>query len=247
MQRRKLRVDRDRQYVIGNGISRALFTYIPPPPPAAGQWRLLYVGQLIREKGVFNLLDALAALRPEYDIELRLIYHVDVELQALRARARTLGLGSVTFLGGMPAPRLALQYADCHALVLSTSTEALPSVVTEAIMVGRPVISTDVGAVREQIEEFGAVVQPGDACALAQGIRQVLDQYPRIVAEAQTHSERMAARYSVEAMVRGHEELYGALVRTPVRRHRINAAFGTYLGRQAITGYARRVHRAAPR
>lgn len=245
MQRRKLGVAFARQHVIANGIDRALFPYAPPP--ATNRWRLLYVGQLIREKGVFNLLDAVAALRPEYEVEVRFVYHVGIELEALRATARKLGLTSVMFLGGMPAPQLVQEYSYCHALVLPSLSDALPSVVTEALMVGRPVVATDVGAVREQVGDFGIVVPPGDVGALAYGIRKVFDEYSRFVTSAETHSDLIAARYSVEPMVRGHEQLYGALAGASARRHRTAAVFGTYLGRHAIASYSRRVHQAVPR
>ena len=77
---------------------------------------------------------------------LSLVYHVSDEERRLRALARQLGL-DVRFLGVKRPEELRDIYAAHHALVLPSRAESLPSVVTEALMVGRPVIATCVGAV----------------------------------------------------------------------------------------------------
>ncbi len=236
MQRHQLRLPSERQYVIPNGIERSVFQYVAPPP-TDGPWRLLYIGQLARFKGVHHLLNAVAMLQREHSVELRLAYHVDTELESLRAQARILGLRSVLFLGGMAPHQLAAEYKACHTLVLpSTAREARPSVVSEALMVGRPVVATDVGAVREQIGEFGVIVPPGDARVLADAIGNVLGRYEEFRAQAQAHSQHVAVNCSVDRMALRHEDLYAGVAGRRPRRHRRATALGTSLGRQLAKG-----------
>jgi glycosyltransferase involved in cell wall biosynthesis len=201
-----------RQHTIPNGIDDATFVFHPPRAPAAGEpWRLLYVGQLARFKGVSFLLQALARLDPALAVELDLVYQVDTEEAALRGEAEQLGLRGVRFLGARNPGELAGLYADAHALVLPSTGEALPSVISEALMVGRPVVGTDVGAVREQVGDFGRVVPPRDVAALADAIAGVLGDHERHADDAERASRRAVECYSVTAMVGAHERMYERL------------------------------------
>ena len=210
--------------VIANGIDDALFRYSPPPssPPAGEPWRVLFVGQLIRLKNVHVLLDAVSELSPRLPIELSLVFHVDTERAALDAQARRLGLHQVRFRGARTPADLSALYASSHVIVLPSASEALPQVISEALLVGRPVVGTDVGAVREQIGEYGAVVAPGHSTALAQGLEEVCARYARLTDRAQAVSLAAQRRYSVDAMLDAHESLYEELIergRSRMRRH----------------------------
>jgi len=211
-----------RQAVIANGIDEDVFAFREPRPPAPGEpWRLLYVGQLSRFKGVHFLLQALALIDSSLPVELDLAYQVDFEEDALRREAASLNVREVRFLGPKTPAELARLYAAAHVLVLPSTGEALPSVISEAAFVGRPAVATDVGAVREQVADFGEVVAPRDPAALAAALTRVLSGYDRFVRDARPASERTRRRYSVAAMIDGHERMYEALARrTPPTRSR---------------------------
>jgi glycosyltransferase involved in cell wall biosynthesis len=211
-----------RQNVIPNGIDAAVFRFVPARMPDAGEpWRLLFVGQLERLKGVEFLLRALALLDPELEVELDLVYQVNTEEAALRRKTGQLGLKRVHFLGARSPAELAQLYATSHVFVLPSTGEALPSVISEAMFVGRPIVGTDVGAVREQVGDFGEVVAPRDSVALAAAIARVLDGYAGYARVARERSDAAALRSSVEAMVAAHERMYKWMVeRPPVRSRR---------------------------
>jgi glycosyltransferase involved in cell wall biosynthesis len=200
--------------VIPNGIDDAVYTYSPPVEQQGGEpWRLLYVGQLSRFKGVNFLLRAMAMLDPNLSVELNLAYQVDTEEQALRQEAAQLGLTRVHFLGARSPIQLAELYARSHLLVLPSTAEALPSVISEALFVGRPVVATDVGAVKEQVGSFGRIVAPRNSSALAAAIGDVLRNYEHFAARSSAASSEAVRRYSVTAMVDAHERLYGEVGR----------------------------------
>ncbi len=205
-----------RQHVIPNGVDPAVFSFVAPEAPRAGEpWRLLYVGQLARFKGVEYLLRALALLDPELAVELDLVYQVDAQEEALRREVAELGLRRVRFLGARSAEQLAQLYASAHVLVLPSTGEALPSVISESLFVGRPVVGTEVGAVREQVGDFGEVVTPRDPAALADAITQVLNGYAGYATLARERSEAAVSRYSVETMVTAHESMYEQMMTFP--------------------------------
>jgi glycosyltransferase involved in cell wall biosynthesis len=197
------------QYIIPNGIDQTVFRHSPPRPPAASEsWRLLYVGQLAPVKGVHFLLRALPLVAKHFDVELQLAYHIDTAEPALREEAHRLGLTNVRFLGPRRPHELAQLYADCHVLVLPSVSEALPTVISEALLVGRPVVATDVGGVRRQVGDFGTVVEPRSPQALANGLADVLARYSFLATQSLRASAAAADRYSIAAMLDAHEAMY---------------------------------------
>jgi glycosyltransferase involved in cell wall biosynthesis len=229
-----------RQHIIPNGFDPRVFAFSPATPPAPGKpWRILFVGQLIALKGVDVLLSALALCAAHRDIALDLVYHVDRDEQTLRLRTEELGL-HVRFVGPLRPEEVAALYRDCHVFVLpSVGGEALPSVIAEAIFTGRPVVATDFGAVHEQVGSFGAVVAPGDAQALAQGLERVMDDYSSLLGGARVASESAVSRYSVKAMIDGHEALYTKLCSDPPHRSAVGATLDQVI-RRVVPALARR-------
>jgi glycogen synthase len=224
-----------RQAVIPNGIDDSVFRFSAPSPPADGRWRLLFVGQLAPFKGVDQLLRALARIRKSHQVRLDLVYQTDTQEAELRRLAAALALEDIGFLGARGHSELAELYAASHVIVLpSISGEALPSVISEAMFVGRPVVGTDVAGVREQLDGFGEVVPPGDPSGLAEGIRRVLDDYPRRADRAEEMSEAARRRFSVAVVVEAHERLYHSLARRRPVRHAPRRRVGTALGRVGL-------------
>ena len=99
--------------------------------------------------------------------------------------------------------------------------------ISEALFVGRPVVATDVGAVREQVGSFGRIVAPRDSSALAAAIGDVLGNYEHFATRSNTASSEAIRRYSVTAMLDAHERLYEEVGRDvrrgPLRRELVDA------------------------
>ena len=79
-------------------------------------------------------------------------------------------------LGRLAGEELARAYAEADLFVLPTLAENLPNTILESLASGTPVVSFDVGGVGDAVEhlETGWLAPPGDAEALAQGIRTLL-------------------------------------------------------------------------
>jgi glycosyltransferase involved in cell wall biosynthesis len=235
--RHSLGVLEDRSRVIPNGVDPFAFPFAERRPPTVGPWRLLFVGQLQPFKGVDVLLRAVALLTDDEDVVLDLIYHVDAAEPELLRRRAELGLESrVRFLGPRSQKSLAREYQRANMLVLpSLEVEQLPSVVTEAMLSGCPVVASDVGSLREQLDGAGVVVPRGDPGALAAGIRAMMREYERYCDCALRARESALRRFSVGAMVNAHEHLYQELLHSdvPVRRHVGGPLFRTQLWRGA--------------
>lgn len=134
--------------------------------------RLLFVGGDFARKGGLTLLEALRGL-PVGTCELDLVTR---ELPPPEMLAGQNNVRVHTGLTANSAPLRAL-FAEADLFVFPTLGDCLPLAVMEAMAAGLPVITTAVGALREEVEEgvSGLIVPPADAPALAAAIRTLAE------------------------------------------------------------------------
>src|SRR5262249_47721255 len=140
---------------------------------------------------------------------------------ALRRQARKLGIAEqVEFVGIRGPGELAEEYHRADVLVLPSFAECLPSVVTESLLCGTPVVAAAVGGVPGQVGPYGLTVAPGDPRVLARAIETVLAERSRWQATADQMRAYAARTFEPETMVARHLALYRALIegRAPARR-----------------------------
>lgn len=131
---------------------------------AGRQIDLLYVGQLIRGKGVQLLLKAMARMKTTRALDIVGTGNMESELKGLAAR---LGLGGrVRFNGFQPNPQDWMRAAKC-VVVPSFWQEPCGLVAAEAVALGRPVVAFAIGGLPEACGGKAALVPPGDVDALA--------------------------------------------------------------------------------
>lgn len=100
---------------------------------------------------------------------------------------------------------------DVH--VLSSSSEAFPNVIAEAMACGTPCVATDVGDARRIMGETGWLVPPGDPQALAHGMLAALDDMRDAnawQARRMACRERIVERFSMESMLSGYRHVWQA-------------------------------------
>jgi len=177
---------------------------------APERFRLLFVGQLKCVKRVDRAITAVAA---NPGTELRLVYHNDSAEGTLRSLARTLGVEDrVTFVGQRYGFDLREEYRSAHALVLPSRSEALPSVVTEALLTGLPVLASDVGGVSSQVGDAGILMNPTDDENLSASVGHAILCYASLARRAFARAEEIRAAYSIDRMVDMHLDLYRSLL-----------------------------------
>ena len=131
----------------------------------------------------------------------------------LEALARELGLQHVVHFLGM-RESVAELYAAVDAVALSSANEGTPVTLIEALAAGRPVVSTDVGGVRDVVRdgENGLLVAPHDTAGLADALGRLAsdpDLRARFVADGGTS---VRERYSIPRLVDDVDALYRRLL-----------------------------------
>lgn len=106
-------------------------------------------------------------------------------------------------------------FAEADLLALSSDNEGTPVTVIEALSTGLPVVATRVGGVEDILEpEWGALVAPGDARALARAIIDRLSLGGRL---SGIEREQVAARFSHRRLITDIERLYDELLEAKLR------------------------------
>ena len=128
---------------------------------------LLYVGQLVRGKGVQLLLEAMAKMKSRRTLDVVGTGNMEGELKALAAR---LGLEDrVRFNGFQPNPLDWMRRASC-VVVPSFWQEPYGLVAAEAVALNRPVVAFAIGGLPEACHGKATLVPPGDVGALARAL-----------------------------------------------------------------------------
>lgn len=206
---------RGRLCVIPNGIDGDQWKFVQRKSTGHGEpWKILFVGQLVQMKRVDTLLDATAILSSKYRMQLRLVYHNDELEHSLQVQVQRLGLDEiVTFIGCKVDRELVEEYEQAHVLVLpSESSEALPSVISEAMLSGLPVIATPIGGISWQLDSNGLLTKSGNPEAIAQALVSVFDNYQDALGRAAHAEIRARNTFTIDSMIQSHMEFYSELL-----------------------------------
>lgn len=143
--------------------------------------KFLYLGVLVKRKGVIDLLKAIKKLKEDGILESgKAIFNIggtgECELE-LKEYVRENSLESyVRFLGWVAGEEKIKQLQTNQVLVLPSYNEGLPISILEAISYGMPVVATNVGSVAEAVHdgENGFLYKAGDIDALTKALKGLL-------------------------------------------------------------------------
>jgi rhamnosyl/mannosyltransferase len=199
---------RDRCVVVPYGIDPTPFTLLPGEAETVERLRqehgrrlVLFLGVLRSYKGLETLLQAM----PRVGGHLLVAGRGDcARLEALAGR---LGVGDrVTFLGEVSETQRRLLLHACEVLVLPSldRCEAFGIVQLEAMVCGRPVVSSDLPTGVRFVNQHGVtglLVPPGDADALAEAVNRVLSDEALRTSLGEAARARVTREFSAEAMI----------------------------------------------
>lgn len=143
-----LAVGARRRYVDGSGRELPL--------------KLLYVGWIEREKGVYELIEACRGLLRDRQVTLTLVGDGGARTEVERLAAEAEFVACVRCTGWLSGPELEHEYANADLFVLPSWAEGMPNCLIEAMACGLPSIATAVGNIPSVLQDgvTGLVVPP---------------------------------------------------------------------------------------
>ena len=132
-----------------------------------------------KSKNISGLLESLKIVEQKgIDFQCTLIGE-GMDFDLMKAKAEELQLiNKVSFTGLLEGQKLADELSSGDFLVLSSNYENMPVVILEALASGLPVVSTNVGGIKEMIDETkGILVEPRNKEALAEAIIKMIETH----------------------------------------------------------------------
>lgn len=201
---------RGRRVSIPNPIAREFFA----EAPATNGAHILFAGVLTRRKNVEGLLSALALARARVPGARLLILgpapdpEYAREIRALVGRLRL--EDAVEFAGHVENERLVRELRACGAVALFSHEETSPTILAQAMAVGKPVVASRVGGIPEMVAdgESGFLVEPGDTHGLAERLVELIES-PELRLRMGAYAQAIARqRYEPAAVARRTVEAY---------------------------------------
>jgi glycosyltransferase involved in cell wall biosynthesis len=138
---------------------------------------LLFASRLVAEKGIFDLVEAVALLQSEWPVRL-IVAGGGPAHAAVEARVQALGLTDrVSLVGHLDREEMAQTYGAADAFVLPTYwIEGFPTAISEAMDASLPVVTTKTRGMADHLEEgVNALFVPReDPAALAEVLKRLL-------------------------------------------------------------------------
>lgn len=171
------------------------------------RFRVVSVGRLQKVKGFMRLLLVVERLLKEnYDVELWLIGDGDEKQILEQYTNNSILKGHVCFWGFQANPYKYM--SKCDLFICSSYSEGFCTAITESLVLGIPVVSTEVSGVFEQfgsIDKPSGIITKNDTDALYFGIKHVLDN-PQSYYSFKKNSFERGADFHLATLMKGIED-----------------------------------------
>lgn len=127
--------------------------------------------------------------------------------EELKRQAEALNISqAVVFAGNVPNTED--YYAESDLYVQTSHREAMPLSVLEAMAAGLPIVSTNVGGLKDVVQDNGILVPDNDEEALYQAVWKIYKQGAEEAQKMSKASKQIVTAYSSENMARAYEKIY---------------------------------------
>jgi len=173
-----------------------------------------FLGRFSREKGLFQLLDAVPTILEKMPNCRFLLAGGGPLARVLRERCSVLGvsdkvhvLDEINYVCGF--------YESLDLFVLPSLTEGMPMALLEAQFFGLPIIASRVGGIPEIIApgENGLLVEPDDTGGLARSITKILENDSLARSMGKVNHLRFKGNNHVRKWASRYESIYSSLVK----------------------------------
>ena len=214
-------------YRIPMGVSVKSSPPSPSPIELREQYRrgqgplLIFVGRVVKEKGVEDLIRAMALLVPHFPDVSALIVGEGQDRPELEVLAKSLGLTDCIIFCGWISPELVPNYLSAGDIFIGPSwIEAQGLSIIEAMLAQTPVIASRVGGIVDIVEDkiTGLLVNKCAPAEIAEAIEKIIYD-PELAQRIRTNGRKKAeTEFSREASAIAFSELFLRTIQESKRR-----------------------------
>jgi colanic acid/amylovoran biosynthesis glycosyltransferase len=197
-------------HVVYAGVSPRYLNHGPAPIPDAP--RLVNIGRIVEQKGQTILIHAVASLvKRGIDVDLIIASDGPMRSEIERLIDQFDVRDNVRLVGYLDDQGIFDEILAARAMVLPSFAEGLPSVLLEALALGRPVITTSIAGHPELVEQnvSGWLIPAGDVESLVSAMSEVLTSTPAKLAQMGcAGAARVAEQHDPESAITKLAELF---------------------------------------
>lgn len=202
--------------VIPNAIDREYLEKIPHDKNVRKKHEekiLLYVGVLIKRKGVDYLIKSMPYIIKNNRVSCIIIgkgdYREDLEILTAKLDLKDV----ISFKGSVTREELYNYYNISDIFVLPSISEGLPTTILEAMFFGLPVITTDIPGIRDHFTHSAILVPPKDEKELAKAIDELLKDEMLRESMARHGKELVNEKYNWDKVSNTYINLYNEILK----------------------------------
>jgi teichuronic acid biosynthesis glycosyltransferase TuaC len=157
--------------VIHNGVDIEKFKF----NPIEERTSILFIGNLVKAKGVYELIHAFHDISKFFNVNLIIIGDGNAKSELIYYAKKHQLTKHISFLGWKKQDDLINYYQRAKMLCLPSYQEGTPNVVMEALSCGTPIVGSNIDGIAEIVtNENGILCQPKSHVDLAEKLKQAL-------------------------------------------------------------------------
>ncbi len=176
---------------------------------------LLFLSRISPEKGINYLIDAFENLEKLYPDLILVFAGSGTELQNVKKIVNRKNLyEKIKVIGPVFGREKRALFKISDIFILPSLSEGIPTVLLEAMLYSKPIVSTNITGVNEIIEngKSGILVPPANSKALEEAISKLLHEQ-RLREKLATNARKRAELFSINKIAKKYVELYRNLIR----------------------------------
>lgn len=177
--------------------------------------KVIFIGRLTEPKDPLLLLEAFNELADELKLksEILIIGEGEKRKKLLEFIKKNKLNNQVKLLGGLSREKTLKILAQADIFVLTSNYEGFPRTILEAMSYGLAIIASDVGGIKEAIENCGVLIKKKDKEGLKKILTKLLKN-PQLIQEmGEKAREKAKENFPLEKMLKKTEEIYFDLLK----------------------------------
>jgi glycosyltransferase involved in cell wall biosynthesis len=204
-------VQEDKVTVIYNGVDESKFAGLKKAKSEPGEEvHLIYVGRIIRAKGLFVLVNSLSRLK-NLNWKLNIVGDGDALEQLKNEISRKNLPGRINLKGFMKYEDVIKELDKSDIFILPTMRmEGFPMTIVEAMFSGLPVVASDIGGNPDTVVdgETGYLVKPGSADELSDKLTELINNADKRLVFGENGRKRAYKEFTIDRMVDKYEQVF---------------------------------------
>ena len=178
--------------------------------------RLLFLGLICNNKGIFDLLNVIINDKDYYKDKIILYIGGNGERERLLEIIEKHSLqGTVEYIGWVTSEVKAKYLIKCNVYILPSYIEGLPISILEAMSYAKPIISTNVGGIPEIVipGKNGFLLEPGDLNGIERTIKYCIEN-KEVLLKYGDESKKIVEKHLPQKVIKELFDIYQELLKT---------------------------------